>query len=208
MVNKTVKCVGVNYTIAVPETAAEFDSLAKRDGACVDEAISNVIYRGTNADFRDAYLNALIAKYNYVRPTKADPSGKKNEDGSTRQVFENSEAKEIGIIVALHDISEETQQTIADDVMGSKDAEGNAVIAFDPSQRERKPREASIGKQDLETALAFLRGDEASLKKVLKNIKKQGGVDVALTGDEAADQKAIAVGIKAVRNNLSKSLLA
>lgn len=208
MTNKTVKCVGVNYTISIPETAAEFDSLAKREGACVDEAVNNVIYRGTNADFRSAYLDALIAKTGIERELVDDPSGKKDEKGAVKQVPKNSEGKDVDIIVAQAGLDEAAQQAIADEVMSAKDDKGNALVSFDPSARVRAPREAAIGKQDLETALSFLTGDQAKLTKVIKNIKKQGGVEVVLTGDQAVDQRAIAAGIKAVRNNLAAALSA
>lgn len=202
MQSKTVKCVGVTYTVEVPSTAAEFDACAKRENACVDEAVTNVIYRGTNPVFRDAYLEALCNKTGYERPTKDDSTGKKNDDGSVRQVFVNSEGKEIGFAVAQGNLDEVAQQAIADEVMSTK------AITFDPSARERATKEPSAGKQDLEQALAYLTGPEDALKKVIKNIKKRGGVEVVLTGEQDADQKAIAAGIKAVKANLMADLAA
>ena len=194
--------MGVQYTVTIPETAEEFDSLAKRQGACVEEAVSNVIYRSTNADFRSAYLDALVAKTGIERETTADPDGKKDEAGNVKLVYVRAEGKDIDYIVAKAGLDEAAQQALADEVMKAVDKDGNPLVAFDPSQRERKTREASVGKADLEQALAYLTGDADKLAKVLKNIKKIGGVDVTITGDQAADQKAIALGIKAVRANM------
>lgn len=209
MQSKTVKCVGVNYTISVPETAAEFDALAKREGACVEEAINNTIYRGTNADFRDAYLGALCEKYSYTRPTEPDKSGAKDAQGNPRLVFVNSEKKEIDIIIAANSIDEATQQAIADEVMGSVDDKGNPVVVFDPSQRERKPREVAIGKQDLADAKVIV-ADSEKLAKFVKNAKKKFDVVINITDDmdEEAKVKAVATGLKEARKAVSASLAA
>lgn len=207
MVKQTVKSCGVNYTIEVPTTAEEFDSLAGRVGACVEEANSNVIYRGTNADFRGEYLAALMAKYTYERP-KTQDGDKKNEDGTPKLKFVNAEGKDIDLLIAANNVSEADQQAVADSVMTSVDKDGKPLVSFDPSERVRAPKADAIGKQDMETALSFLNGDEATLRKVLKNIKKQGGVEINLTDDKAANQLAIAKGIKAVRTNLAASLAA
>lgn len=197
---------GVQCRVSVPESVEEFDTLAKRTGACLDEAINNVIYRGVLADFRDALVTAVIGKTGIARTSEPEKNGKKKEDGSPVMVFTESEGKYLDRAVSASGLSEADFQAIADEVCGSVDASGQPVITFDPSERERKTREASVGKQDLEMALAFLTGDESKLKKVLKNISKIGEMDITLTGDQAVDQRAIALGIKAVRNNTAKLL--
>lgn len=53
MISKEYNSVGFNVNISVPETVAEYDTLAKKTGACLDSAIANVVYRGVLATFRD-----------------------------------------------------------------------------------------------------------------------------------------------------------
>lgn len=198
MISKTVKSCGVSYNISVPETAEEFDSLAKRPGACVEEAVSNVIYRGTNADFRGAYLDKLVEHTGIQRPTKEHPEGVKDAEGNVKQVFVNSEGKDIDLIVAQAKLSDEQCQSIASTIS----------VTFDPSERERKVKEPNAGKQDLELAAGLLSGDPDKLKKAIKNIKKVGGVDVVLGDDAEANKKAIALGLKAWRANMANVLTA
>lgn len=62
----------------VPSTAAEYDEMAKEVGACVTDAVSNVIYRSWLATFRKNLAkkaNELFASV-YAWPTKTDDKGK------------------------------------------------------------------------------------------------------------------------------------
>lgn len=56
-----IKSLGYKLTKSVPATEAEFDKLAGRVGACVDEANKNIIYRAVLADFRPGFLHGIEA---------------------------------------------------------------------------------------------------------------------------------------------------
>lgn len=192
------KSCGVKFSFDVPTTPEEFDALAGRAGACVEEANMNVIYRGVNADFRAEYLAALATKYNYERPKKQD-GDKLNEDKTPKLINANSEGKDIDLIVAANSLTEAQQQEVADAVMASVGTDGKPLVYFDPAARERKPKADVIGKQDLELAVSILTGEEKQLKKMIKNIKAVAGVTVEITGDVEVDKLAVAKGIKAFR---------
>ena len=46
---------GHKFNIAVPESVEEYDSLAKKVGACLDAAIDHEVYHGTLGDIRVSY---------------------------------------------------------------------------------------------------------------------------------------------------------
>jgi len=51
--------LGLDVNLSVPETLDEFDANAKKAGACLAEAISNVVYRGSLAEFRYHFLHGI-----------------------------------------------------------------------------------------------------------------------------------------------------
>jgi hypothetical protein len=50
-----------NLSINVAETASEFDQLAKKEGACVESANNNTLYRSVLAQFRGNFLHGIEA---------------------------------------------------------------------------------------------------------------------------------------------------
>lgn len=54
-----VSSLGFKLNSSVPETAAEYDQLAAKDGACVESAVSNTLYRSTLAEFRSNLLHGV-----------------------------------------------------------------------------------------------------------------------------------------------------
>jgi hypothetical protein len=53
----TLAFTGLNYSVA--DSAAEYDQLAKKDGACVDSANNNTLYRSVLANFRSNFLHGV-----------------------------------------------------------------------------------------------------------------------------------------------------
>lgn len=51
--------LGFKPTIQVPSSVEEFDRLAKRDGACLEEGNKNVIYRSIYAQARNGFLHGV-----------------------------------------------------------------------------------------------------------------------------------------------------
>lgn len=89
----------------VPESVEEFDQNAKRSGACLEEAINNVVYRGSLASWRDLFLHGVDVggateikgveqKTGIQRKTKTVELSTKNEDGSHKftEAWDETEA--------------------------------------------------------------------------------------------------------------------
>lgn len=153
MKTTTFKSLGLNVNVSVPSDATEFDSLAKKSGACVEEAVRNVVYRGTLAEFRDILLHGrkvvtatdttpavegitgMDEMFKIERKTKPtldkDGKPKKNAAGEELTAYDESEQEFFDRIVATHGITATDQQKLADVV--------NAALTFDPSASERKP---------------------------------------------------------------------
>lgn len=152
---KTVinKSFGLNVTTSVPSTVEEFDSLAKRSGACLDEATKNVIYRGVLNDFRDVLLHGqpevkdaagnvtqigvtgmddLFKVERHSEEVKdKDGNVKKNAKGEPITSYVEKEQAFFDRIVTTHNVSPADQQKLADVV--------SSALTFDPSATERKP---------------------------------------------------------------------
>lgn len=99
------KTLGLVAPIEVPTTVAEFDKLAKREGACLEEAVNNVIYRGVLAQLRDVFLHGqdedkaagqpAFAGFEQVTKVarKTKPTGRKDKDGAEILTYDETEAE-------------------------------------------------------------------------------------------------------------------
>lgn len=143
------KSLGLVVNLSVPATYEEFDTLAKKTGAALDEAIKNVVYRGTLAEFRDVLLHGRKADtatgttaiagmddmFKAERKTKPvlDKAGapKKTAAGVEITAYDETEEEFFDRIVAANSITEADQQKLADIV--------SSQLVFDPSATERKP---------------------------------------------------------------------
>lgn len=171
--------VSLKGYVQVPETAEEFDQLAKKAGACVDEAVNNVLYRGVLADFRSAVVAELERETGIQRKTKDHPEGKKYTNdqkdengnivakkGDPIQVLDETESKYIQRVAAEQGKQPSDYQYIADRVLTQKDDAGNLLISFDPSQTERKAPSTGPTKQDLNSAIALQQAGVADQNKL------------------------------------------
>lgn len=98
MQTKKFSSLGLEINLNVPSTVEEFDQNAGKTGACLDEAINNVVYRGMLAEYREALLHGLPevkdAAGNITRPAidgletitgiERPTKEVKNADGSTK----------------------------------------------------------------------------------------------------------------------------
>lgn len=116
--------MGQVLPVEVPSTAEEFDQLAGRTGACVDEASKNVIYRSWNHDFREAFCEALEAETGEPRKSHEEGEGDKK-----KVVYDEKEAPYYNRLIADKHITEEAAQSIANTVA--------AGIKFDPTPAKR-----------------------------------------------------------------------
>ena len=197
----TCKSLGLNVNLSVPATYAEFDSLAKKENAALDEAIKNVVYRGTLAEFRDVLLHGRKADtekgitaitgmddlFKAERKTKPvlDKAGavKKNAKGEELTAYDETEEEFFDRIVAANSITEADQQKLAD-VVASQ-------LVFDPSATERKPAAPKkLAAKYVENAKKLIAGgkiDELN-KRLSKAINKTFTPVTTLTDGQTQEQ--------------------
>ena len=58
----TTRSLGLEFPVQVPSSAEEYDQAAGKEGACLDSAVDNALYRGHLAKFRTAFIKAVEAE--------------------------------------------------------------------------------------------------------------------------------------------------
>lgn len=220
---RDVNSLGLTYVIDVPSNYATFDEMAGKANACLEEGISNVVYRGTNADFRAAILDAieekLVPEFGDDFKRLEHDSGKvkkvKDEDGNVTEepaiVLEKegvyfkrvvAQLVEGGIIAS--DAKEVVQayfQSTIDEVMSATDDDGNPLVAFDPKQRERKVQSKRIPQYIRNTIdQLFGLGDDA-VKSAAAKLQSELGFTV-----DPADKDSMAKALYARESSRNKDL--
>lgn len=194
-----VDSVGLKLKIKVPATVADYDLLAGKDGACLESANSNEIYRSILNESRARTAELAEKLSGIARKTKP---GKTKKDGSVGdEEYDESEGKYIQRVLAQLGRPDDTigavYPQIADMVLNGYttdelDADGKAIVlpplAFNPKAKVRtitnkapaktfqKAAQAIIDAQKGETAAANLsnilgRTVEATLESLAAAIR-------------------------------------
>jgi len=159
MKQQKVKSLGVELSISVPATADEFDKLAKREGACVDEANSNVLYRSFLTESRGAMIEGFFAenedgsqgaclfegyanRFGAVRKRKQKDSGKKKKDGSPILTWDEGEEDYLEYIRA--------EKNVSDSEFAADCTTLAALIAFDPAKTVSVTKPKALAAEYLE----------------------------------------------------------
>ena len=135
MISKSVKTLGFEININVPETVEEYDNLAKKAGACLESAVLNTIYRAVLNVFRSDFCEALEKKVGIARKTK--PSGRKVKDEAGKDteedilIYDETESEYFDRVLAETKTEKSAYSDIANEVA--------ATMVFDPSASEKKP---------------------------------------------------------------------
>lgn len=181
-VTKKYRSLECDVNIQVPASNEDFDSNAKKAGACLEEAINNVVYRGVLNDFRDKFCDAVEAKTGVERRTQ--PTGKKDDKGADILEYAESEKKYVDRVRAEKGWTEDNSvlQSIADEIA--------TTLTFDASATERKPSLPKKLANDFRVAAEriFTNGTEA---------KYATQWNLAFTGDRAKDIETLGWAIKA-----------
>jgi len=155
MTQQEYKSLGLAVKFEVPASVDEFDSNAKKVGACLSEAINNIVYRTSLAQFRDEFLHGrkgdaekgITAVEGVEAMTgiarKTDPVMKDGkpvvEDGEPVTTYAESEAKYFNRVlvqlVADGKYPSEEEALASFQRMADETAAG---IKFDASASERK----------------------------------------------------------------------
>lgn len=180
MKTREFSSLGLVAKILVPETVEEFDANAKYAGACLTEAVNNVVYRGVLNGVRDIFLfgqkedkeegleafAGIEQRTGITCPTKE--TGKR-KDGTAIIVPAKTELEYFNYVCAEKNVKPEHFQSIMDEVC--------ALVEFDASQTQRKgARIVKIGKAWLESAEGLVAKNDFG--KFESNFKKFVGKDL------------------------------
>lgn len=141
LVQQEVDTLGLTVPVMVPASVADFDSNAKREGACLKEAINNVIYRSWLADFRDSFTTHVEEKTGIQRKTKTVKRGDKEV-----AIFDETEGDYMRRVRAEKGWTEDNTQ------LQEWATEIAKTIDFDASATERKGGVKKLPTQYLEAA--------------------------------------------------------
>jgi hypothetical protein len=203
METKQYRCLGLKANIEVPSSIEEYDKMANKSGACLGDAIDNVIYRNTLTGIRADFCAKLEEKSGIARKTVS--TGKKRkvtviEDGKSVEreeeivAFDESEAKYVARVQAAEGLNDDAfvakYQSLMDEVVSATATDESTgatykVNAFDPTETERKPAQPKkLAACYIETATrVFANGNQA---KIATRIKDESNTLVSFV-DEPAD---------------------
>lgn len=211
---------GLKVTCPEPESPAEFDKLAKVEGACLRSGNDDIWYRGVFPDFWYWLAIRVAQEFNIDRPMVPNKDGKTYKEGDRKgQVIlvpEHSDPQFVDWVAAKQNVAAVTFQKFADEVCNlvgpvksvfGTDAElaaGERLIAFDPARRERAVRVNEPGKDDLLTAQGLIEQTEKNLKISLGKIAALTGSPVTLVAKTEPDAAAknlriVALAVKAYK---------
>ena len=153
-----INSLGLIINFGVPSTVEEYDNLAKKQGACLESGIMNVLYRSTLAKFRPLLADRIENQTSIARKTETvlgkDGQPKKDEDGTVVEKYIESEAEYLDRVCAVlveNKTFASTEAALAS--FGTLAQEVADTLVFDPSEKERQPAgPKKIAKAYLEVA--------------------------------------------------------
>lgn len=207
---KTYKSLGLTLNISVPSDAAEFDRMAKKEGACAEEATNNAIYRGYLGTFRDELLHGrkedkeagigafvgLDDRFKAVRAEK--PSGKLKADKTPIMVYAETEEEFLNRIMAENSLTIEQVQKYADELV--------AATPFDPSASERKPgKPPKLAEKWLTHAKGIIK--KGAIEELNRRLHKQIGKQFTPTDNADADSTTLGWLVKEFADSVAEQTL-
>lgn len=183
------RSLGLDIKLNTPETVDEFDGLAKRANACLDEATNNVVYRGMLAEYRETFCERVEQETKIERKWKAVMKDGKPvvKDGNESTIWDETEADFFKRVCAEKKVEPAVYQPIADEVAKS--------LVFDPTERERKERgPVKLAKYYIEKAAEIFSREkggnkpgaydvENTIKALHKDLKDTVSLPVLADGD-------------------------
>jgi len=145
MTTTKVRTLSFNLDVNVPDSVEEFDQLAGRQGACLEQAVLNIIYRSVLAQFRASFCEALEESTGIARETKDTGRTRKvkteHADGSVTEeteavlVYSETEVEYVDRVFAT--IAQRDGSSIDAVVAANATLAQNIAskIDFDPSER-------------------------------------------------------------------------
>jgi hypothetical protein len=195
MKQNPVYSLGQEFQLAVPESVSEYDQLAKKDGAALESAIANAIFRGYLPEWRTKFVEELEKVSGVKREVDAEgtPTGTDASENKYAERVYATIAKDEGI---TPDAAKAKFAGLAQEVASK--------IAFDPSKKERTGGGSNlIAKTYIKIATeAFDGGKIQMLADKLANFGF--ALTSPLTGDKDADVLAVAKLIAARQKKINE----
>lgn len=189
---------GHKLIISVPETATEFDTLAKKEGACVEAAVDYEIFHSTLGVARKALINQIEKIYG-AKPREIGTGQFEEKDGKRVEITKDEKFDVFLTRVAAE--KELEGEAPFQDIVNTLSAGGPNEVKIDPTPSERKPGSGpKLSKLKEAQAANFIDaaeipgsgGRKFSLSAFSKAYHKMIGKDLPpLTGDRATDIKTV-----------------
>lgn len=201
---KEYKTLGVQIKRSVPASYEEFDKLANRLLACLDEGTNNVTYRGDLGEIRDIAIHGreavpasdgkpAIAPFKGLEELTGKPRLSKKVKKGDKEVEVPGETEEEyieRIFGPIETWKDNPPKQLMDQMQAASDA-----VPFDPSERVRQPvRPPKLAQKWKDTALRFLSGKSDLAKAsalITKTINKTYTPVVATPKDDPKNVEAL-----------------
>ena len=186
----------------VPESAEEFDTIAGKSGACVEEAISNVLYRGWNAEFRKGVQKAIKDTTGFERLVVKQGPPKK--DGTTSPIYE-SEADYVKRYLAQEVGLGKTKDAVMADLNGIAIGVAKS-LKFDPKPSTRSTGPGKEWEAAAQSTLSSINNDPARVAKLVAKLEGLNeGMEITVGEDGLVSVEELA---KALKTNAARETAA
>jgi hypothetical protein len=203
---KTIETYTGKYTVkvSIPETVQEFDSLAKKEGAAIQAAVTQEIYHGTLSDIRSAAEELICEAY---KATRREVGTNVFEEVDGKKVEQTKEEKWDTFLTRVAAENNLPGETPFQHIFDRLSVGGDKEVKFDPSAQKRTSTGPKIPVQDTLQATAFIKkevnkatGKVYDLDRFKAAYHKMVGTELVITGDdEAAQIKSLAASVNAYR---------
>lgn len=194
MAQKQTSSLNHKFTITVVDSVEAYDIAAKRAGACLSDAINQVIAHDTLGDIRDVFVGLIEEKTGIKRVEVNTGKITKNEKGESIPIMRLETEGDYYQRVCAELGLDEDKEPFAD-LAARISAGGDKEVKFDPSVREKKaPKSPKLRNDSLEYAKSYLSRGTAG--KFADAAAKRFGIEVKLTGDPTADLEPLAWGVQ------------
>lgn len=186
--------LGLNFFITEPATPDEFDKLAGKVGACVEDANSNVNYRSTFPGVRAALCEELEALTGEPRKTRDKKNAKgevvTDKDGKPVQTpAETEKAYYNRLLAGNYEVADRAplEESEAQAVLTKLQQDRPELFVMDPTPAERSKKAPKEIESAADSLLARVEAGETTGDKIFSNIAAELGCEPSAFGEFSRD---------------------
>lgn len=179
---RTYNSLDLDLQVPAPETVEEFDTNAGKPGACLNEAINNVVYRSWLADFRSLFLHGGEIEVTNADGTKSKVKVEGIDD--ITKIEREGTANDAGEIVKWTETEGKYFARVCAKLQkpaSEFQAHANKIAKLIPFDAKASPRTFApkkTAKAYLDAATQIIDKGEAVASKVAAELAKLLGIDV------------------------------